>query len=250
MINETSPVETNDRKPHVVLDIPTRFLKGKKIELLLGDKRNSNAPLRLLEIGTGSGGIAVYFSSYAEQPYEVDAVDVVDSRLMTEGYQFHLVSGTELPFDDASFDVVITNHVIEHVGDYAAQMKHLAEVRRVMKPDAIGYLAVPNRWMLVEPHYKLAFLSWLPHSWRSGYLKRMRGVAFYDCEPLELGELESMMRDSRLLFRNRCIEAMQLMQAVENSNSLMLRICNRLPDILLRPLVAAIPTLIYTFTKY
>ncbi len=27
-----------------------------------------------------------------------------------------------------------------------------------MRDDATAYLAVPNRWMLVEPHFKLAFL--------------------------------------------------------------------------------------------
>lgn len=249
MTNEQNLSDASERKPHVVLDIPTRFLKGKKIELLLGVEKSSNKPLRLLEIGTGSGGIAVYFSRYAEQAYEVDAVDVVDSRLITEGYKFHLVKGAALPFADASFDIVITNHVIEHVGNYEEQMNHLAEVARVMKPDAVGYLAVPNRWMLVEPHYKLIFLSWLPHSWRSGYLKRMRGVDFYDCEPLELGELENMMKDSQLAFNNRCIEAMKLMQTLEGSRSIMLVICNALPAALLRPLVAIIPTLIYTFVK-
>lgn len=132
---------------------------------------------------------------------------------------------------------------------YSAQMKHLAEVARVMKPDGVGYLAVPNRWMLIEPHYKLIFLSWWPHSWRSAYLKHMRGVDFYDCEPLELGELEKMMKDSQLIFQNRCIEAMQLMQTLEHTNSLALMICNALPAFLLRPLLGVIPTLIYTFRK-
>jgi ubiquinone/menaquinone biosynthesis C-methylase UbiE len=239
MIDEQNILDTQDRKPHAVLDIPTRFLKGKKIELLL----------RLLEIGTGSGGIAVHFSRYAEQAYDVDTVDVVDNRLISEGYRFQLVSGTELPFEDGTFDVVITNHVIEHVGNYDAQMQHLAEVKRVMKSDAIGYLAVPNRWMLIEPHYKLIFLSWLPHSWRSSYLKLIRGINFYDCEPLELGQLESMMRNTQLIYNNRCTEAMTLMQTLEGSSSLLLRICNALPEVLKRPLTAIIPTLIYTFKK-
>ena len=61
-----------------------------------------------------------------------------------------VTQGVELPFDDARFDVVISNHVIEHVGDEAAQHAHLREIRRVMKADGSAYLAVPNRWMLTE----------------------------------------------------------------------------------------------------
>jgi hypothetical protein len=53
------------------------------------------------------------------------------------------------------------------VGDLVDQRHHLSEVRRVMNPTGIGYIAVPNRWMLVEPHYRLAFLSWLPLAWRT-----------------------------------------------------------------------------------
>src|SRR3546814_9833619 len=68
-----------------------------------------------------------------------------------------------LPFADDSFDVVLSNHVIEHVGEQPEQLAHLSELRRVLTPGGIGYLAVPNRWMLVEPHYRLAFLSWWPH---------------------------------------------------------------------------------------
>jgi ubiquinone/menaquinone biosynthesis C-methylase UbiE len=249
MINEKEAGILNDRKPHAVLDVPTRLLKGRKIELLLNRKARPGARLRLLEIGTGSGGIASYFVSYAQQAYDVDAVDVVDNRLTVDGYRFQLVNGTQLPFDNATFDIVITNHVIEHVGSYDEQMRHLAEVVRVMKPDATGYLAVPNRWMLVEPHYRLIFLSWLPHSWRSAYLKRMRGVDFYDCEPLELGELERMMADTNLVYQNRCVEAMKLMQSLEKSESVILKLCNSLPEPLLKPLLALIPTLIYTFTK-
>ena len=37
-------------------------------------------------------------------------------------------------------------------------MKHLREIRRVLRRDGLAYLAVPNRWALVEPHYRLALL--------------------------------------------------------------------------------------------
>ena len=133
------------RQPHAVLDLASRRLKAVKIERLL-DLSARQQPMRMLEIGTGSGGIAHYFATHPDMRIEVDAVDVVDSRLIQENYRFELVSGTALPFPDQSFDVVLTNHVIEHVGDQSAQLAHLHEIRRVLRSEGVGYLAVPNRW--------------------------------------------------------------------------------------------------------
>jgi SAM-dependent methyltransferase len=47
---------------------------------------------------------------------------------------------TALPFPDADFDVVIANHVLEHVADDA---RALAEIRRVLRPGGWAMLAVP-----------------------------------------------------------------------------------------------------------
>jgi ubiquinone/menaquinone biosynthesis C-methylase UbiE len=122
------------RQPHAVLDLPSRRLKGLKIERLL-DLAHRPQPIRMLEIGTGSGGIAHYFGTHPILNCEVTAVDVVDNRLITEGYEYRQVDSVELPFPDALFDVVLTNHVIEHVGDTDAQARHLDEIGRIMRPD-------------------------------------------------------------------------------------------------------------------
>jgi ubiquinone/menaquinone biosynthesis C-methylase UbiE len=236
------------RNPHVVLHIDSRLLKAKKIELLL-DLDVGATELTLLEIGTGSGGIAHYFANISKLNVNVDAVDVVDNRLVHEGYNFQLVPGVKLPFADETFDVLITNHVIEHVGDYSAQCEHLKEIRRVLKNNAIGYLAVPNRWMLVEPHFKLIFLSWLPRRIRTSYLKFMRKGDCYDCEPLEKYEIEKMLLNAGLLYKNRCIEALKLAFQLEMPNSKVARFFDALPISLYRPFVWLIPTLIYTFHR-
>jgi len=237
---------TSQRQPHAALDLPSRDWKALKIERLL-DLAHRPQPLRLLEIGTGSGGIAHYFATHPELRCEVTAVDVVDSRLVRDGYIYRQVEGVELPFPEASFDVVITNHVIEHVGDSSAQRSHLAEVRRVMKPDGVGYLAVPNRWMLTEPHYKLKFLSWWPHAWRTSYLRLMRKGEYYDCEPLQMRQLEHMLAAAGFGYRNICIEAWRETFEIERPDSTSARLLRATPDGLLRPLRRVIPTLIYRF---
>jgi SAM-dependent methyltransferase len=234
------------RQPHAVLDLPSRRLKGLKIERLL-DLANRAQPIRMLEVGTGSGGIAHYFGTHAQLRCEVDAVDVHDNRLIHDGYRYQQVEGTKLPFADQSFDVVLTNHVIEHVGDEKAQRAHLAELNRVLRLGGVGYLAVPNRWMLVEPHYRLAFLSWLPHSWRSSYLRMMRKGMLYDCEPLQLGQLENLFRAAGFKYQNLCIDALRMTSEIEWQNSFFARLLKSTPEKALVPLKRIIPTLIYRF---
>ncbi|WP_426688987.1 class I SAM-dependent methyltransferase [Rhodanobacter ginsengiterrae] len=231
-----------------MLDLPSRRFKGLKIERLL-DLANRPQPLRMLEVGTGSGGIAHYFGTHPQLCCEVDAVDVHDNRLVTEGYRYHQVHDTQLPFADRSFDVVLSNHVIEHVGDEQAQRAHLKELHRVLRPDGVGYLAVPNRWMLVEPHYRLAFLSWLPHAWRTPYLRLAGKGSAYDCEPLQMGQVERLFRDAGLDGRNLCIDALRATLEIERPKSLSAAVLRHIPDRALLPLRRIIPTLIYRFRR-
>lgn len=232
------------RQPHAALNLESRYYKAKKIELLLGLDRGSTS-LSMLEVGCGSGGISHYFGTHPSNRFEVHAVDVVDSRQIFHAYQFQKVSGTELPYPNACFDVVLSNHVIEHVGDEAAQLRHLRELRRVLKPGGVGYLAVPNRWMLVEPHYKLIFLSWLPASLRNSYLKKFRGIEYYDCRPLEIKELENLLHDAEFNKINMTIDAMNVMLMVEGVNGLMQKILSMLPYRFLKKFQPIFPTLIY-----
>lgn len=234
----------NERLPHATLDLSSRRLKGEKIERLL-ELETRSKPIRLLEIGTGSGGIAHYFATKPDLRCQVDAVDVHDNRQVFDGYRYQTVSDVALPFADRTFDVVLTNHVIEHVGDARAQHRHLAEICRVLKPEGVGYLAVPNRWMLMEPHYRLAFLSWWPHSWRTPYLRLMRRGIEYDCEPLQLRQLERMLDVAGFQYRNLCVQALRETLEIECPGSVAARLLSRTPNALLHLLRSMIPTLIY-----
>jgi SAM-dependent methyltransferase len=238
-----------ERQPHAVLDLPSREWKARKIERLLRLETRPS-PLRMLEIGTGSGGIAAWFGTFPGGRFEVDAVDVKDSRLVHEGYRFQLVDDVRLPFDDASFDVVLSNHVIEHVGPPSAQRAHLAEMHRVLRGNGIAYLAVPNRWMLVEPHFRLPFLSWLPESLRSPYVRAAGKGEAYDCRPLSRPVAERLLSAARFEFEQHCGDALRLTFELERPHSLANRLLvSRLPDRAWAALRSLFPTLIYSLRK-
>jgi SAM-dependent methyltransferase len=235
--------DIRERHGHAVLDLASRRLKGEKIERLLGlDPARVH---EILEVGTGSGGIAHYFAVQSIMRCAVHSVDVTDTRLVTGGYAFKRVDSTTLPFPDQRFDVVLTNHVIEHVGDRSAQAAHLAEIRRVLRPGGLVYLAVPNRWMLVEPHYRLAFLSWLPHAWRTPWLRLWNKGTFYDCEPLQLGEVESLARGAGFHPVNISTAAFRTTLAIEGNRGLLMRMVAALPDGVVDRLRRISPTHIY-----
>lgn len=233
------------RKAHATPDLLSRDRKARKIERLL--QLPAERPVRLLEIGTGSGGIAHYFGTHHSRRFDVHAVDVRDDRRVREGYEFHVVADTRLPFPAGCFDAVISNHVIEHVGGRGAQLRHLREIRRVLRSDGRGYLAVPNRWMLIEPHYGLPFLSWLPRALRSPYLAISgRGVA-YDCEPLQQHELHALLARAGLDYEHRETEALRALAELERDDRLA-RLMAMLPSWLITVFRPALPTFICTLS--
>lgn len=66
-----------------------------------------------------------------------------------ENVEFRHAEGELLPFADASFDGVLLNEVLEHVGDDRVTLR---EIARVLRPG--GHLALfsPNRWFPFEGH--------------------------------------------------------------------------------------------------
>jgi SAM-dependent methyltransferase len=95
----------------------------------------------VLEVGSGSGGPAVYLAR--ERGCRVVGVDINEhgvrnaNRLAAAGevadrVQFHTVdAGRSLPFPDGSFDVVISNDAMCHIGD---RLSVLRDWLRVLRP--------------------------------------------------------------------------------------------------------------------
>ena len=239
------------RQPHAVLDARSRRLKAMKIErlLALSDWRGRDV-LRVLEIGVGGGGIASYFGAHPSGRYQVVGIDTVDQRVVREGYVFRSVESVDLPFPADSFDVIISNHVIEHVGGDVEQRRHLAEIYRVLRRKGRAYLALPNRWMFIEPHFRLPFLSWLPRSWADHYVRLARRGSNYDCRPLTGPATEAMLTSSGFDFVQHHRDALDVMLELEGSHVFAARVLRGLVGARVSHAARhAYPTLIYTLEK-
>lgn len=230
-------------RQHMPLDVEHRRSKAQKIISILRAEQELRSA-RVLEIGTGTGVIASELANAVGPSGSVVSIDTMDTRIDAEGYEFRLTKGVELPFNMAEFDVVITNHVVEHVGNRAAQGRHLAEIARVLTPRGVGYLATPNRWALVEPHFRVPLLSWPPRGLRTALLRLSGRGKAYDVDPYGPRELRSALEEAGLRGSDRSLAALDEWVRLERPNPV-IRVVARLPEALRRPLRNAMPTMIY-----
>jgi SAM-dependent methyltransferase len=152
-------------------DEANRLRKAEKIRAVLEQEGILPDPdLRVLDIGCSFGIILKSLSSYVGYGVGID----IDRQLLSSGadkVSFVRADGEHLPFAAGSFDIVICNHVYEHTDD---PEKMFSEIERVLTADGVCYFAGPNKYDLIEPHYGLPFLSWLPRSLADWYLKCTR----------------------------------------------------------------------------
>ena len=119
-------------------------------EIILGCLASLSGPgrqLALLDAGCGTGA---YSKAIVDHVGQIDALDMSNGMLQAaraklwreqaEGrVQFHQGSITELPFPDGSFDAVMINQVVHHLGDrtdlgFPHLRKVIGEFARVLRP--------------------------------------------------------------------------------------------------------------------
>ncbi len=100
----------------------------------------------VLEIGTGSGyGIEV-IAPKAKSFTTIDKHRPSDELLQADNVEFIAAKVPPLPFEDESFDYVISFQVIEHIKRDEA---FVTEVHRVLRPGGKFIVSTPNRPMSI-----------------------------------------------------------------------------------------------------
>jgi SAM-dependent methyltransferase len=111
---------------------------------------------RVLDFGCGDGALVQALTDR----YDAFGCDIVldheDERLR----RIEQDPVYRLPFDDASFDCVLSQQVFEHVQDYNAV---LIELRRILKPGGVSIHIFPPRMRIREGHVFVPFASIVQH---------------------------------------------------------------------------------------
>jgi SAM-dependent methyltransferase len=164
-------------------DQASRHLRAwRVVELLQNNGYTASNHTKLLDLGCSLGFMS---DAFAELGFAVTGIDP-DPRVFSSREQssaaaasakFICAQGESLPFVDGVFDVVVCNHVYEHAIN---PMKMMAEIHRTLRPGGVCYFAGGHKWQLIEPHYRLPFLSWLPSPIANIYLRCFKGIASYD----------------------------------------------------------------------
>lgn len=138
---------------------------------------------RLLDVGAGEGALV--------ERYRQRGRDIVGVDSAYESESVKKADLLSLPFDDGSFDTVFCLDVLEHV-PLSSQKRALAEIVRVMKPDARLIMSVPN---LAHLHSRVKFFF-------TGKLTRTSAV---DRHPGDrpMAEYLDLLRDAGLRVEQR-----------------------------------------------
>ena len=141
--------------------INDRYLEIKKIVSNISNKNLRK--MKILEVGSGSGmtvtalsldnvfirGIEPDLKSFKASQILLKA-NKLNKNLIRNGF------GEKLPFNNNSFDLIISYQVLEHTEDPS---KVLSECKRVLKKNGLIYFVMPNYHSFWEGHYAL---PWLP----------------------------------------------------------------------------------------
>ena len=107
----------------------------------------------VLDAGCGQGGVARLIRERAREVVAVDVERFADWN-NEDGLDFQVANAEQLPFADASFDVVHSKDSLHHM---ESPERALAEYRRVLRPGGAALIVEANRYNpLFYPHMTLA----------------------------------------------------------------------------------------------
>jgi SAM-dependent methyltransferase len=136
-------VSVQDREHEAV----ARFLN----EAIQHFKPGQPARTRVLDFGCGAGVLA---DSLAELGYSTAGCDIDPYWDVTgpTAHRLRIISRHpyRIPFEDQSFDVVVSTSVLEHAQN---KTELFAEINRVLAPTGVAMHLYPSKWYLpTEPH--------------------------------------------------------------------------------------------------
>lgn len=143
-------------------------------EALLREAAGNETPSTVLDCGAGTGALSQALIRALPVPFALTAIDVSPRMLeqaetvlrgMHTKVSMRQADAAALPFDDDTFDMVMTAHMIEHLTDPAVALR---EMVRVLKPGGRLVVCVTRRTLLGM----IIHLKWHTHRMTPDQVRR------------------------------------------------------------------------------
>lgn len=159
-------------------------LRQARLRLFLSQISNCNKPVNILDVG----GSAFYWEhlffsmeGVSKQDFKITITNIDENQMKKQlsndsYYKFVQADARKMSqFSNGEFDIVHSNSVIEHVGEFMDKMRMALEVRRVGKKH---FIQTPNFYFPVEPHFQAIFFHWMPR-WLRVLLTRIFSLGHF-----------------------------------------------------------------------
>jgi len=191
-LSDSTPPALRERFTRGALRAPAR---ARRLLDLLERAGLASRQSRVLELGSGSGGFLV---EALGRVGEVVGLDIAMRWLHLSRWRF-LERGSavpplvcacaeQLPFPDASFDLVVCAATFEFIRD---SDRVLGECARVLRQPGALFLNAVNRYSFApEPHVGLWGVGFLPRAWQADYVRSRGRGDFAHVRPLSYWDLD------------------------------------------------------------
>lgn len=110
--------------------------------------------------------------------------------------EFRVIKGNSWPIENESVNLILCDHVLEHIADIPA---FFSEVHRVLKNNGFLCIRTPNRWGYIALIARL-----IPHRYHSKFISNIGGKrkqedvfpVLYRCNTL--GKMRAMLKQNKL----------------------------------------------------
>jgi ubiquinone/menaquinone biosynthesis C-methylase UbiE len=170
--------------------------RRRKFELFMNVLRPTAQDL-VLDCG---GGDSSYFEALYPWPERIVVLDIARANQQPGASMPVCADGLYLPFRDQTFDIIWSNAVVEHVGDFTRQRQFARELRRVGRS---YFVTTPWKGFPIELHYKLPLYQFVPKI-AQRWLSRRYAIGWYpkgqweDINLLWQRQLQLLFPDARV----------------------------------------------------
>ena len=131
----------------------------KRFDLLLDVLRDCPSPVKILDVG-GVDRFWMAMDMERMPEHHITFLNIYQMESELPHSTCEVGDGRRMPqFTDRQFDLVISNSVIEHVGNFREQRRFAEEIQRV---GTRYFVQTPNRRFPLELHFLLPLFQYFP----------------------------------------------------------------------------------------